>query len=72
MKLLEEDLDNAEDRVADTSKKLQEQEGLNDELVRENKQLHRRVDILEGQRAPAHHLSTGHFCPLASDRSSPG
>ena len=48
LKLLEEDLDNAEDRVAVATKKLQEQEGLNDELIRENKQLHHRVDTLEG------------------------
>ena len=63
MKLLEEDLDNAEDRVADTGTKLKEQEALNDDLIRENKQLHHRVDTLEGQSVcTCRHPSTDHFC----------
>lgn len=49
MKLLETDLDSAEDRVADISDKNKELEAEVEELQRENKTLQRRVDTLEGE-----------------------
>ena len=48
LKLLEEDLDAAEDRLQQVQQSLKEHETLNDELTRENKQLHRAVEKLEG------------------------
>lgn len=51
LKLLESDLDTAEDKAADQTDKLKELEAQNEELLRENKQLQRRVDVLEGMSA---------------------
>ena len=48
LKLLEADLDTAEDKAADQTDKVKELEAQNEELLRENKQLQRRVDVLEG------------------------
>ena len=48
LKLLESDLDTAEDKAADNSEKLKEFEAQNEELTRENKQLHHKIDVLEG------------------------
>ncbi len=49
LKLMEDDLDSAEDRLATSQASLKETENANDELVRENKGLHRKVDELEGR-----------------------
>lgn len=51
LKLLETDLDTAEDKAADQTDKVKELETQNEELLRENKQLQRRVDVLEGMIA---------------------
>ena len=51
MKLLENDLDSAEDKQADFSSKCNNQEAQIEELTRENKQLNNRIAILEGKFA---------------------
>ena len=48
LKLLEADLDTAEDKAADQTDKVKDLETQNEELLRENKQLQRKVDVLEG------------------------
>ena len=48
LKLLESDLDTAEDKAADQTEKVKELETQNEELLRENKQLQRKVEVLEG------------------------
>ena len=48
LKLLEADLDTAEDKAADQTDKVKELETQNEELLRENKQLQRKVELLEG------------------------
>ncbi len=46
---MEDDLDSAEDRLATSQASLKETENANEELLRENKGLHRKVDELEGR-----------------------
>ena len=48
LKLLENDLDQAEDKAADSTSKLRELETLHEESERENKQLNRKIELLEG------------------------
>ena len=49
VRLLEEDLDQAEDRASDSSSKLKEAETHVDDLDRSNKQLQRQIDSLESK-----------------------
>lgn len=49
LKLLENDLDQAEDQKADSDSKAKDLEVQNEELIRENKQLQNRVNVLEGK-----------------------
>ena len=49
IKLLENDLDQAEDRCADLNASLKEKEADNESLTRENKQLEHKVQTLEGK-----------------------
>ena len=46
---MESDLDTAEDKAADQTEKVKDLETQNEELIRENKQLQRKVDVLEGK-----------------------
>lgn len=48
MKLLEGDLDSAEDKLADFSSKSNDQESQIEELTRDSKQLNNRIATLEG------------------------
>lgn len=48
LKLLETDLDTAEDKAADANDKFKEKEAQAEDLERENKQFKRRIDMLEG------------------------
>ena len=43
-------MDTAEDKAADQTDKVKELEAQNEELLRENKQLQRKVDVLEGMQ----------------------
>ena len=49
LKLLENDLEMAEEKAADSTDKLKESETQAEELTRENKQLNHRIDVLEGK-----------------------
>ena len=49
LKLLETDLDQAEDQKADSDSKAKDLEAQVEELTRENKQLQNRVNVLEGK-----------------------
>ena len=51
LKLVEEDLDQSEDRATEATTKLRELEGQLEEAQRENKKLQKTVDTLEGQYA---------------------
>lgn len=47
--MLEDDLDQAEDRATDSSSKLKEAETAVDDLTRQNKQLQSQIDTLESK-----------------------
>ena len=49
LKLLENDLDQAEDKNADGDSKMKDMEAQMEELTRENKQYQHRVNVLEGE-----------------------
>ena len=49
VRLLEEDLDQAEDRASESSTKLKEAEAHVEDLERTNKQLQRQIDTLESK-----------------------
>lgn len=51
LKLLENDLDTAEDKYADSNAKVKDYEAQVEELSRENKQLNHRINTLEGKLA---------------------
>lgn len=51
LKLLENDLDTAEDKYADSNAKVKDYETQVEELSRENKQLTHRINTLEGKLA---------------------
>lgn len=48
LKLLENDLDQAEDKAAEATSKLKDLETQYEEAEREKKQMQRRIDVLEG------------------------
>lgn len=48
LKLMENDLDTAEDKFMDTNAKFKDRETQVEELTRENKQLDHRISVLEG------------------------
>lgn len=53
LKLLEHDLDTAEDKVAETTAEKKDLEVREEELTRENKQLQHRINTLEGKSGPS-------------------
>lgn len=56
LKLMEGDLDSAEDKCADASTKLKDMEAQVEELTRENKQQTHRIQVLEGMFITCHDM----------------
>ena len=68
VRLLEEDLDQAEDRASDSSSKLKEAETHVDDLDRSNKQLQRQIDSLESKYV----ASASRVCLSAREKKTNG
>lgn len=54
LKLLENDLDTAEDKSSDATSKSKDLESQVEELTRENRQLNHRIGVLEGRCVYVH------------------